>query len=114
MDVRGAVQPRTDGDVERRVEDAAEFRRGDGGVDEAERADATGVVAVPEHLTAQLVEGAPEPLDQGDLVRVDGLQAALLHEVNAGGKAGDAEDVGSAPLQEVGKLPGLRLARGVA
>ena len=46
MDIRGAVQAGADGDVERLVQDAAQFRGRQRLALETDRADAAGVVAV--------------------------------------------------------------------
>ena len=69
-------KPGPDGDVERLVEDAAEFRRRQRLAAEAQRADAAAHVAVAEDLEpADLVELLPEPLVKPDLVGVDLRQA---------------------------------------
>src|SRR5262245_26695762 len=65
VDVRGAVQARADGDVERLVQDAADLGGGERFAAEGEGADAARHVAMAEDfVAADVVEPAPETFDE--------------------------------------------------
>ena len=65
-------------------------------------------------VAADLVEPLPEPFGQRNFVLVNLVQSRFRDVLDAGRQAGDAEDVGRAAFEEVGKLARLRLARRIA
>src|SRR5262245_14008835 len=115
MDVRSAVQPRPNGDLERLIENAADLRGRQAFAAHAERADAFAQVAMAEHLVAaDLVEAFPQPLDQLHLAVMNLVEALLLHILDAGRETGDAQDVGRAAFEEIRILARLRFAGRIA
>src|SRR2546426_1019821 len=97
MDVWGTMQAGTDRDLEGLIEDAADLGSGKCFAAQAQGADAAGHVAMAEDfVAADLVEAFPQAFDEFDFVPVN-LGEALLGDIfDAGGEAGDAEDVGCA------------------
>src|SRR5438045_6663793 len=72
MDVRGAVQSRADGDIERLIENAAEFGRRQCLSAKAQCADSAGLIAMAENRYAvDFAEPPCETLGQFDLVAMN-------------------------------------------
>src|SRR5262252_2730994 len=87
VDVRGAVQSRSDGHIECLVQDAAQFGRGKRFAAEAQRANAIHCVTMAEYLVVtDLVEPTPQTLGQGRFVRADAFKAMFENKAHAGGK----------------------------
>ncbi len=82
VDIRSAVQARPDGDVERLIENAAQFGGRQRLAAETERADPLRHIAMAEHFeAADFVQAAPESFQQLDFVTVNLGQALLLRRI---------------------------------